>query len=57
VSDDSKDPSANTQAFQAWVDNGPAPAQEAAKSKVPIIVAVVVVAVVVLAGLLFLALG
>jgi antibiotic biosynthesis monooxygenase (ABM) superfamily enzyme len=57
VSDEFKDPSANTQAFQAWVDNGSAPSQEAARSKTPIIVAVVVVAVIVLAGLLFLAFG
>jgi hypothetical protein len=56
VPDDVNDPSGNTQAFQAWVDNGP-PSADAPKSKTPTIVAAIVVAVIVLGGLLFLALS
>ena len=51
------DPSANTQAFQAWVDQGHAQPAEPARSKLPLIIGIAVAAVVIIALLLFLALG
>lgn len=53
--EDANDPSANTQAFQAWVDQQPAAA--APKSKAPTVIGVVIVTVIVLGLLLWLALG
>jgi antibiotic biosynthesis monooxygenase (ABM) superfamily enzyme len=50
------DPSANTQAFQAWVDKQTGP-PEPARSKVPLIVGVAVAAVIVVALVAWLALG
>jgi len=55
VPDDVNDPSANTQAFQAWVDQQPA--AEPARSKTPLLIGIAVAAVIVLALLLWLALG
>jgi hypothetical protein len=53
--EDVNDPSANTQAFQAWVNQQPAAAP--AKSKTPMVIGIVIAAVIVLALLLWLALG
>jgi hypothetical protein len=55
VPDDVNDPSANTQAFQAWVNQQPA--AEPAPSKTPLLIGIAVAAVIVLALLLWLALG
>jgi antibiotic biosynthesis monooxygenase (ABM) superfamily enzyme len=56
MSEDVNDPSANTRAFQAWVDKGVPPAEEPKRSKTPLIIGVAV-AVVVVAVVLILALG
>ena len=53
--DDVNDPSANTQAFQAWVNQSPA--AEPARSKAPLVIGIAIAAVIVLALLLWLALG
>ncbi len=53
--EDAIDPSANTQAFQAWVDQQPAAAP--AKSNAPTVIGIVIAAVIVLGLLLWLALG
>jgi hypothetical protein len=53
--EDANDPSANTQAFQAWVDQQPAAAP--AKSHAPTVIGIVIAAVIVLGLLLWLALG
>jgi len=50
------DPSANTQAFQAWVDKQAAP-PEPAPSKIPLIVGIAIAAVIVVALLAWLALA
>jgi hypothetical protein len=55
VPDDVNDPSANTQAFQAWIDQQPA--AEPARSKTPLLIGIAIAAVIVLALLLWLALG
>jgi len=55
VPEEVNDPSANTQAFQAWV-NQQQPA-EPAPSKTPMIIGIVIAAVIVLGLLLWLALG
>jgi hypothetical protein len=58
VPDDVNDPSANTQAFQAWVDQQPA--AEPARSRTPLVIGIAIAAgvvVIVLALLLWLALG
>jgi hypothetical protein len=55
VPDDVNDPSANTQAFQAWVDQQPAAAPQ--RSRAPLVIGIVIAAVIVLALLLWLALG
>lgn len=55
VPEDVNDPSANTQAFQAWVNQPPA--TEPVRSKAPFVIGVVIAAVIVLALLLWLALG
>jgi antibiotic biosynthesis monooxygenase (ABM) superfamily enzyme len=55
VPEDVNDPSSNTQAFQAWV-NQTQPA-EPARSKTPMVIGIVIAVVIVLALLLWLALG
>jgi len=55
VPDDVNDPSANTQAFQAWVDQSPA--AEPARSKTPLLIGIAIAALIVLGLLLWLALG
>jgi hypothetical protein len=59
MSEPTNDPSANTQAFQAWVDQRPGQTkpETPAKSKTPTIVITVVVALVVLGALGWLAFG
>ena len=53
--EDVNDPSANTQAFQAWVDQSPA--AEPARSKTPLLIGIAIAALIVLGLLLWLALG
>jgi hypothetical protein len=55
VPEDVNDPSANTQAFQAWVNQQPA--TEPARSKAPLAIGIAVAVVIVLGLLLWLALG
>jgi hypothetical protein len=55
VPDNMNDPSANTQAFQAWIDQQPA--AEPARSKTPLLIGIAVAALIVVALLLWLALG
>ena len=55
VPDDVNDPSANTQAFQAWVNQPPA--AEPARSRTPLVIGIAIAALIVLALLLWLALG
>ena len=55
VPDDVNDPSANTQAFQAWVDQ--TPAAEPARSKTPLLIGLAIAALIVLGLLLWRALG
>ena len=55
VPEDVNDPSANTQAFQAWVDQQPAATP--ARSKTPLLIGIAIAALIVLALLLWLALG
>ena len=56
MSEPANDPSSNTQAFQAWVDQHPEQLNEpVVKSKTPTIIVTVVVVLVVLAGLGWLA--
>jgi hypothetical protein len=55
--DERIDPSQNTQAFQAWVDNNNQRAPEPAKSRTPLWVGVGVAVAVVVVVVLFVALG
>ena len=55
VPEDVNDPSANTQAFQAWVNQQPA--AEPVRSKAPLVIGVVIAVLIVLGLLLWLALG
>ena len=53
--EDVNDPSANTQAFQAWVNQQPA--AEPVRSKAPLAIGIAIAVVIVLGLLLWLALG
>ena len=55
VPEDVNDPSANTQAFQAWVNQQPA--AEPVRSRTPMVIGIVIAALIVLGLLLWLALG
>jgi hypothetical protein len=56
MSDNSVDPSGNTEAFRAFSNATPEPAAAAAPSRTPIIVGGVVLAIIVVAVILWLAL-
>jgi hypothetical protein len=55
MSEEYQDPSANTQAFQAWVDQQAAAPPPVERSRTPLFVGVAVLAVVVIALVIFLA--
>jgi len=58
MSEPTNDPSSNTQAFQAWVDQHPEQSQQpVAKSKTPTIIMTAVVVLVILGALGWLAFG
>jgi hypothetical protein len=54
MSEEYNDPSANTQAFQAWVDRQSATAQAPSTRSKPLLIAVAVVALIVLAVVIYL---